>query len=484
MRTNFNVQALDKRRPRETTLIQTTDPRSNIQVPKTLQWSEVTFLENWTLENENYPFQIQDPSQNLDLDFVQQLSNGTVRLRFRFPPSFDDPRFRSPIDLPQPSKQSPIPLKDRPASQCSSSKPRVPFPRSRRDLGLELQGVQTKSQVSTPCYTARQDSVVDQEDNNSRKTPSPSHSDLEAHGEPEDEPLVDPYKGLMTIKKEFTPDLEALGKEFDLEKNRVKREAYRANHTLDQKKEVLAKWKEFMKEISSNVPFFEYFENHFEWHKKSCVVTKTNWTKEDTKEVVRSSHPPLDKITFKHKKADVVASPFQHPTSEEVVVSKVIAQNNYTNQCLHVIGKQLERMEENVENKVILQSRSPSKPSPTLEKPLVKLPTTRQASLKTKDQIYLEICLQRMEELVKKEPVTPSPDTTSTSRLIVLDAHTASSSSSKASSDGEKEIEQLENQFRGLEVKRLYQPTPTTLTKNWYPRPTPPDQCFQTRTVH
>ena len=59
----------------------------------------------------------------------------------------------------------------------------------------------------------------------------------------------------MAIKKEFTPDLVALGKEFDLEKNRVKRQAYRANHTHDQKKEVLEKWKEFMKEISSNVPF-------------------------------------------------------------------------------------------------------------------------------------------------------------------------------------------------------------------------------------
>ena len=70
MRTNFNVQALDKRRPRETTIIQTTDPRSNIQVPKTLQWSEVTFPENWTPENENYSLQIQDPSQNPDLDFV------------------------------------------------------------------------------------------------------------------------------------------------------------------------------------------------------------------------------------------------------------------------------------------------------------------------------------------------------------------------------------------------------------------------------
>ena len=90
---------------------------------------------------------------------------------------------------------------------------------------------------------------------------------------------VDLKLRLMTIKKEFTPDLVALGKEFDLEKNEVKREAYRANHTRDQKKEVLEKWKEFMKQISSNAPFFEYFENHFKWHKKSCVVTKTNWTK-------------------------------------------------------------------------------------------------------------------------------------------------------------------------------------------------------------
>ena len=162
-----------------------------------------------------------------------------------------------------------------------------------------------------------------------------------------------------------------------------------------------------MKETFGNVPFFEYFENHFEWHKKNCVVTKTNWTKEDTKEVVRSSHPPLDKITFKHMKADVVASPFQ-PTSEEVVVSKVIAQNNYTNQCLHIIGKQLDRMEEKVKKKVILQPGNPSKPSPALEKPLVKLPTTRQANLKSKDQTALEICLQKMKELVKKEPVTPS----------------------------------------------------------------------------
>ncbi|KAL0010978.1 hypothetical protein SO802_006086 [Lithocarpus litseifolius] len=45
------------------------------------------------------------------------------------------------------------------------------------------------------------------------------------------------------------------------------------------------------------------------------------------------------------------------------------------------------------------------------------------------------------------------------------------------------EIKHLENQFRGLEVKRLHRPTPTNLTKNWYPRPTPPDLQFEERNV-
>ena len=89
----MNVQALDKKKMGETTLIQTRDIRSKIQVPKTLKWSDVTFPENWTLENENYPLQIQNPSQNPDLDFVQQLADGTVRLsfdqsRFSIPPAF------------------------------------------------------------------------------------------------------------------------------------------------------------------------------------------------------------------------------------------------------------------------------------------------------------------------------------------------------------------------------------------------------------
>ena len=121
IRTNLNVHALDKRKIGETILIQTKDIRSKIQVPKTLKWSDVIFPSNWTLENENYSLQIQNSSQNPDLDFVQQLVDGTVRLsfdqsRFRSPLEYDEPRSRSAIDLHQPFRQSPILLRDRPAS--------------------------------------------------------------------------------------------------------------------------------------------------------------------------------------------------------------------------------------------------------------------------------------------------------------------------------------------------------------------------------
>ena len=61
----------------------------------------------------------------------------------------------------------------------------------------------------------------------------------------------------------------------------------------------------------------------------------------------------------------------------------------------------------------------------------------------------------------------------------------SSSSNNKTSTEFEKEIEKLENQFQWLQVNKLYhwRVTPTNLTKNWYPRPTPPDLQFEEKNV-
>ena len=118
------------------------------------------------------------------------------------------------------------------------------------------------------------------------------------------------------------------------------------------------------------------------------------------------------------------------------------------------------------------------------------MPTTRQASLKSKEQTALRFVAQKLDDLVKREPVTPLPDHTSTSRDPRLEPrvetlHKRSDSSSTSPSETEREIEHIENQLQGLQVNRLYQPkvTPTSLTKNWYPRPTTPDLQYEERTT-
>ena len=132
MRMNMSIQSIDKRKAGETTLIQTPDVRSTVQVPRTLKWSEVTFPAHWTIDNGNYPLQVQNPVRNPDLDFVQQLADGTVKLsfdqsRFRSPLEYEEPRPKSSvdqyqeprsrsIDLRQPFRQPTIHLRDRLAS--------------------------------------------------------------------------------------------------------------------------------------------------------------------------------------------------------------------------------------------------------------------------------------------------------------------------------------------------------------------------------
>ena len=273
--------------------------------------------------------------------------------------------------------------------------------------------------------------------------------------------------------------MRILSDEFESKENKVKQELCRKSHSREEKIEVLTRWKDFMEEISAKIPFFEYFENLFQWHKKSCVLIKTNWTKE-TREVVQSSHPPQETITIKHQNVKVVASPFKISTDEEKLVKKVIEQNNYTNQCLDVIGKQLDR----IENKVGIQ---PSSPVQTLEKPLIRLLANRQASLKSKDKTTLEIVNQRLENLVKKELGSSSnPKVTEESpqrRTIVTLGKTLTSSQN--SSEFEKDDEHLETQFESLQVNKLHKSrvTPTSLTKNWYPRLTPPNLQFEERNL-
>ena len=107
---------------------------------------------------------------------------------------------------------------------------------------------------------------------------------------------------------------------------------------------------------------FDFLENHYvskdEVSKQHLnVIKRSNFVKED-KTIVRSNHPPLETVLItcqnsQNQKTEVKASPFKIADPQTPVIS-IIEQNNFTNESLHVIGQQLDRIEENIVEKLFL----------------------------------------------------------------------------------------------------------------------------------
>ena len=95
----------------------------------------------------------------------------------------------------------------------------------------------------------------------------------------------------------------------------------------------------------------------------------------------RSTHPPLKTvvITCQDKKTKVNATPFKIADDQTPIIS-IIEQNNFTNESLHVISQQLDRIEE----KIVERTVSIEKPAfekyvfVKIETPLIDLPSQRE----------------------------------------------------------------------------------------------------------
>ena len=97
------------------------------------------------------------------------------------------------------------------------------------------------------------------------------------------------------------------------------------------------------------------------------MIKKSNFVKED-KTIVRSTHPPLETVLITCQKAEVKASPFKIADDQTLIIS-LIEQNNFTNESLHIIGQQLDRTKEKIDEKT---------PISKLEKPLIDLSSQRE----------------------------------------------------------------------------------------------------------
>ena len=195
------------------------------------------------------------------------------------------------------------------------------------------------------------------------------------------------------------------------------------------------------------------------------VIKKSSFVKED-KTIVRSSHPPLETFLVKCKRTEVKAPTFKI-ADEQTHVHSIIEQNNFTNESLHVIGQQLDRIEEIVEKPVV------SKP----EKPLIDLPNQREkVNFKTSHAKTLEIVEKMLSDLKVKTKGTSTSATCTISRN-----EKESISKSKSESLSSISVKKIFDDDLP-EIKRFFGNSKLMpFTKNWYSKPTPLDMQFEER---
>ena len=123
-----------------------------------------------------------------------------------------------------------------------------------------------------------------------------------------------------------------------------------------------------------HILFCDFIENYYvpKNISKKNMVKKSNFVKED-ETIVRSNHPPLDTFIINRKGTKIKASPFKIAeiidanTPISIETKKIIEQNNFVNNSLHIIDQQLDRIEEKIEKPTSSKN----------EKPLIDLPSQR-----------------------------------------------------------------------------------------------------------
>jgi hypothetical protein len=213
-----------------------------------------------------------------------------------------------------------------------------------------------------------------------------------------------------------------------------------------------------------------------------------NWLKVESKEVVHEEFPPYESIIINHRNQQLLASPIKNVSlsDETKNFEKNIEQNNYSNTYLKIIGAKLDK----IENKI-----DPIKPTTKLdiEKPLFtphEIPPKLRVSFKIDNTDLLEEISKRLQTLDITNIASSSQTKEQTNHLDKI---------KQDSPKIEKYIENLQNQFKDLNINRIVNerdfhgkplrscitrtryPGNVSITRNFYSRPTPPDLQFEER---
>jgi Zn-dependent M16 (insulinase) family peptidase len=119
--------------------------------------------------------------------------------------------------------------------------------------------------------------------------------------------------------------------------------ACRARFSEKERDLIKVQWIKKMIESQKHILFFDFLQKHF-LSDNSLNVFKKNLVKED-KTIVKSSHSPLENILIDCNGVTVKGSLFKSTNDVPPENKKIIEQNNFVNQSLHTIGRQLDRIE-------------------------------------------------------------------------------------------------------------------------------------------
>ncbi|CAL9003020.1 unnamed protein product, partial [Prunus brigantina] len=469
--TNMNFQALNKSPKDQTLLIQSCTPDANIRIPHTVKWSEITLPTDWTLVTESQPAPIQRSLNNLD--YIRQYMDGSVKINFQHQP-------KSTVQLQQLPTPSPS-KRHEPArhSSASSSTTVRDLEIEKALLDLKIESLKKQDQVSHPCY-GQTSNPYEPEPKPESSPNSPTQSDFLASEAAAHVYDIDNQLKVLRKPEPFKINWKALDKHLLDPANTSRRDTY---HKIipdrNKRNEIHQAWKDYMRSAKIEVNYLDFVESRYISNELK-TLTKEKWVKLDKSEVV-SSHPPAEAILLTPGTKTIVATPFKIPDPADEPNKRLVEQNNYTNQSLVVMGKQLDKIETKIDK--LLPSAPKLKP---IDKPLVHF-----QDLQPKFGLKTSSTTKKIEEML--EQLSPPKGEKSGLKVIgsssfALINNSASDSESNLETDEFSNISKIENAFKNLEleselkVKRLTNKiNPTSLTKNWYPKPTPPDIQFEER---
>ncbi|KAH9668287.1 hypothetical protein KPL70_021359 [Citrus sinensis] len=426
----FSTQHKYQSKRDETLLLQTDLSKANTVIPKPIQWKDVNLPEEWILEGVAPPAIPKQLEPNTELQNVTQYSDGKVKLSFRRSTSsrFSDRASCSSIPSLE-RKFTKVPSVINLPFQSIKSQPRF----STSDIpSTSIRSVDYTTSVPHPIYTSNQH-IQSQEEKEPSPPTSPTFSAVTENV-------------INVIEKEFELNKTSLHNDFYSDLNKEKR-LWFFKHFLNQRKEIQQTYYEFVNLHKVHILFFDWIEIYSSDNNVSYPFKESNpitirkkvseWKLLDSDRIIESEHPPLRSVTVDHGEPPVQirASPYKIPklNDSEANLSSIIQQNNFCNTNLNTIGKQLTRIENQIQKSTItVPSISPiptkSDSDKKLKEPIFKPFQVSKTSQKLVQESKSDFAKAIREQLDRIEAASSSsskvqiaPDTPQSSKIGVLE---------------------------------------------------------------